>query len=175
MTITGSPVDLYGALGVAATATTEEITTAFRAQAKEMHPDRAAGDEAVDEHFKALTHAYSVLVRPDRRAAYDRRREAARRTVTSNTPSGSVPRRTHEPLFRTPRRARAAIWSGIALFVFGLLGIVALASVSTGDAGKSITLWLVVVKLLACGAILAATGWWRLQRLQGAGVPRAAR
>jgi predicted lipid-binding transport protein (Tim44 family) len=166
--MTGSPADLYRALGVAPTATTEEITVAFRARAKEMHPDRTTGDDATAERFKVLTHAYSVLVRPDRRAAYDRRRDATRRVPAPTSPPRA---RGHEPLFRTPRRARAAIWSGIGLLIVGLLGMGVLANVSTGDSGKAITLWLVVVKLIACGAILWAVGWWRLRRLQAAGTP----
>jgi DnaJ domain len=169
MTIIGSPADLYRTLGVTPTATAEEITTAFRARAKEMHPDRAPGDSATDEHFKTLTQAYSVLIRPERRAEYDRRRAVRRQPASSNTASGRADGRGHEPVFRTPRRARAAIWSGVGLVVLGMAGMVLLTSVPTGDSGKAITLWLVVVKLVVCGVILGVAGWWRLQRLRDAG------
>ena len=53
----------------------------------------------------------------------------------------------------------------MALALLGIAGTAVLAVVPTGDGPKTITLWIVVVKLVVCGAILAAVGWWRLQRL----------
>jgi hypothetical protein len=150
--------DLYGTLGVGSSATTDEIAVAFRARAKELHPDRHPGDTAVAEQFKALTHAYNVLARPDRRAAYDHRRVASRATPVAAP--------AHEPVFRTPGRARAAIWAGIALVVLGIGSGVLLAGLQTGDSTKTITLWIVVAKLIVCGALLWAFGAWRLHRLQ---------
>ncbi len=154
--------DLYATLGVAPTATTEEIAAAFRVHAKELHPDRHSGDAAVAEQFKELTHAYNVLMRPVSRTAYDERR-ATRRTPAERvvaTPSG------HEPLFRTPGRARAAIWGGVALLVLGIAGGVVLGGLDTGDSAKTITLWIVVVKLVACGGLFWGLGAWRLARLR---------
>lgn len=147
--------DLYATLGVAPTATPGEIAAAFRAHAKESHPDRHAGDPAIADHFKALTSAYAVLIRPDARAAYDRRREAR-----------VVPPKPESPLhalFKTERSARIALWSGVVLVLFGIGGVVALGSIDTGDAAKTITLWLVVAKLLVCGAIIWALGLWRIR------------
>ncbi len=60
--------DLYEVLGVARTASPEEIKKAYRRRARESHPD-AGGDEEV---FKKVTHAHQVLSDPDRRARYDR-------------------------------------------------------------------------------------------------------
>src|SRR5687768_17968960 len=71
--------DLYSTLGVAPSATTTEIAAAFRAHAKESHPDRHGGDPARAERFKELTNAYDVLIRPETRAAYDRQRVARAR------------------------------------------------------------------------------------------------
>ena len=154
--------DLYATLGVGPDATTDEIVVAFREHAKALHPDRHPGDTIVAERFKVLTHAYNILVRSDSRDAYDRRRVASAAVV-----HGPHPR--HAPVFRTPGRARAAVVGGIALLVLGVAGSVLLAGLDTGDAAKTITLWLVVVKLFACGGLLWGIGAWRLRRLRGAG------
>ena len=156
--------DLYERLGVAASASTVEIAAAFRQRAKVMHPDLHPGDASAADRFKALTRAYDVLTRPDERAAYDRRRaeaEARGRATAAPRPSASG----HQPIFRTLRSARAAVWSGVALLVLGIGGCVVLASVDTGDAAKAITLWLVVVKLVICGLVLWIAGAWRARRL----------
>jgi len=151
--------DLYATLGVAPSASTTEIAAAFRAHAKESHPDRHGGDPARAEHFKELTNAYDVLIRPESRAAYDQQRVArARGNGLSASPA------PQHPIFRTARSARIALWAGVSLVIFGLAGIAVLASVDTGDATKAITLWLVVVKLVACGAILWGIASWRLRQ-----------
>lgn len=60
--------DLYEVLGVAPSASPEEIKKAYRRRARECHPD-AGGDE---EEFKRVTHAHQVLSDPERRARFDR-------------------------------------------------------------------------------------------------------
>jgi hypothetical protein len=156
--------DLYARLGVSPSASTNEIATAFRACAKTSHPDLHPGDAAVVEQFKALTRAYDVLTSPSQRADYDRHRAAAQqvrpRATTAPPRAGG-----HQPIFRTARSARAAAWLGVALFTLGTAGSVLLASVPTGDAPKTITLWLVVAKLLICGVILVVMGKVRLWKL----------
>jgi hypothetical protein len=74
----------------------------------------------------------------------------------------------HEPVFRTPKRARAALWCGVVLVVLGVVAAGVLFSVSTGGSAKTITLWMVVAKLLICGALLWGAGAWRLHRLRAA-------
>jgi hypothetical protein len=153
--------DLYDRLGVAESATVEEITLAFRARAKELHPDIRPGDDIAAEQFKQLTHAYRVLVDPGRRAAYDRGRTA------SPPPRPSAPRPpVHQPVLSTPKRARLALWCGVALVVLGVASSVVLAVVDTGDTAKAITLWLVAGKLVICGLIVWGVGAWRLHRLR---------
>jgi hypothetical protein len=157
--------DLYQRLGVGPMASTDEIGAAFRVRAKALHPDVNPGDAQTEDEFKALTHAYDVLTSPAARAAYDQRRSG--RAPVGATPSApGTTTTTHSPVFRTPRAARAAIWWGVALTLLGIIGTAVLAVVPTGDGPKTITLWIVVVKLVVCGAILAAVGWWRLQRLR---------
>lgn len=64
--------DLYALLGVAKTASAEEIKSTFRKNALKYHPDRNPGDKAAEEKFKELSRAYEVLSDPEKRAAYDR-------------------------------------------------------------------------------------------------------
>ncbi|MFD3483215.1 DnaJ C-terminal domain-containing protein [Streptomyces sp. NPDC058665] len=64
-------VDLYEALGVPRTASTEEIQQAYRARARKYHPD-INKDPGAEERFKELNEAYSVLSDPKTRARYDR-------------------------------------------------------------------------------------------------------
>ena len=62
--------NLYNTLGVAPTATAEEIRKAYRSLAMRYHPDRSthAGAEA---RFNAIKTAYERLSDPKQRAAYD--------------------------------------------------------------------------------------------------------
>lgn len=63
--------DYYEILGVARTATPDELKTAFRNLARKVHPDVNKAPDA-EERFKELNEAYAVLSDPDKRAAYDR-------------------------------------------------------------------------------------------------------
>ena len=63
--------DLYAMLGVDRAATEDEIHSAFRRLAKELHPD-ANPDEQAAERFTQVSKAYRVLHDPDSRARYDR-------------------------------------------------------------------------------------------------------
>jgi molecular chaperone DnaJ len=64
--------DFYDVLGVARTATADEIKKAYRKKAMEYHPDRNPGDAEAEARFKEAAEAYEVLSNPDKRARYDR-------------------------------------------------------------------------------------------------------
>ena len=65
--------DYYAILGVPANAPDAEIRRAFRARAKELHPDSKPASERDQAHreFNILTEAYDTLKDAERRAAYD--------------------------------------------------------------------------------------------------------
>lgn len=63
--------DLYEVLGVDPSASSEEITRAYRRRARSLHPDTSS-DGGSGDRFSMLAAAYDVLRDPQRRAAYDR-------------------------------------------------------------------------------------------------------
>ncbi|MCW2860161.1 MAG: heat shock protein DnaJ protein [Actinoallomurus sp.] len=62
--------DFYEDLGVARTASQEEIQRAYRKLARKFHPDVNKAPDA-EERFKDISEAYSVLSDPDQRKRYD--------------------------------------------------------------------------------------------------------
>ena len=63
--------DYYEVLGVAKTATADEIKSAYRKLAMKYHPDRNPGDKAAEEKFKEAAEAYEVLHDAEKRQKYD--------------------------------------------------------------------------------------------------------
>src|SRR6478672_4858087 len=65
------PRDYYEVLGVSRDAGETEIKKAFRALARELHPDVNDHDPEAEEKFKAAAEAYEVLSDSERRRTYD--------------------------------------------------------------------------------------------------------
>jgi curved DNA-binding protein len=96
--------DLYEILGVARTASQEEIKKAYRRLAKQLHPDVNPGNKGAEERFKEVTAAFEVLSDPKRRGLYDefgadalrtgfdeKRAEEVRRWKRQGAPPGGMP------------------------------------------------------------------------------------
>src|SRR5262245_1191723 len=63
--------DYYEVLGVARTASDEEIKKAFRKLARQYHPDVAKEKKGAENKFKEINEAYEVLGDPTKRKRYD--------------------------------------------------------------------------------------------------------
>jgi molecular chaperone DnaJ len=67
----------YETLGCEKGASAEQLKSAFRKLAMEIHPDRNPGDHTAEIRFKEINEAYDILKDGQKRAAYDRFGHAA--------------------------------------------------------------------------------------------------
>lgn len=64
--------DYYEVLGVARSASDQELKTAYRRLAHQYHPDKNQTDPTAEERFKEAAEAYAVLSVTEQRQRYDR-------------------------------------------------------------------------------------------------------
>lgn len=85
--------DYYQVLGVAKTASKEEIKKAYRHAALKWHPDKNPGSKEAEERFKQVGEAYEGLSDDDKRSIYDQfgREELKRRTAQQGQGAGPNP------------------------------------------------------------------------------------
>jgi DnaJ-class molecular chaperone len=63
--------DPYLELGVARTASHDEVRKAFRKLAKQNHPDTNPNDKAAEERFKKVSAAFDIVGDPEKRKKFD--------------------------------------------------------------------------------------------------------
>ncbi|MDT5036410.1 MAG: molecular chaperone DnaJ [Micromonosporaceae bacterium] len=66
--------DFYAVLGVAKSASADDIKKAYRKLAREQHPDHNPGDKSAEARFKDVSEAYGVLSDEGKRKEYDEMR-----------------------------------------------------------------------------------------------------
>ncbi len=83
--------DYYAVLGVSSTATHKEITKAYRALARKLHPDANPDDAKAEDRFKEVSAAYDVVGDEEKRKSYDEVRALGPAAFgVSGAPGGSA-------------------------------------------------------------------------------------
>lgn len=109
--------DLYAVLGVAPTATADELKTAYRDLVRQHHPDRFLAyvqKLAATRRLQAINAAYAELRDSDRRRAYDNRRGRVRASPGRSPRRGARSSRVSHG-FSLTRAQRTGL--GLALIV----------------------------------------------------------
>lgn len=103
--------DYYEILGIREDATPDEIKSAYRIKAKEVHPDKG-GSSSSDEEMKYVNSAWEILYDPFKRKVYNQSRFAYFEELKEQ----------EKEVEYVHSESSSSIWSGIAV----ALGVVAL-------------------------------------------------
>jgi hypothetical protein len=141
-------IDFYAVLGIARDASEDEVGTAYRALAKQLHPDAGAAPEQVDR-FVEVTQAYDVLCDPKLRRDYDRVRTVERAVVAAGPTPGFKAAKAQRREF-TRRRAWLALVGGVAIIVAGVavgFGVLTLRANDADERARTVAVDAVRVQL----------------------------
>jgi hypothetical protein len=132
--------DYYALLGIDPTADDDQVTRAFRDEAKRSHPDVAPDADAA-VRFSDVAAAYGVLGDRQTRDAYDQvRAEHQRRSAGTTNGAPAVDAATTTRTVRKPwsrRRAWTVLLSGVLVTVLGIGAAALTWSMYTHDATQS--------------------------------------
>jgi curved DNA-binding protein CbpA len=113
--------NFYELLGVDASASGDDIARAYRARAKQLHPDASADPDA-SEKFGELVSAYEVLSNHRTRREYDHALAVARSNAAASDPSLAVSTAVEPPVTSrwTRRNAWTAVVAGALVAILGI-------------------------------------------------------
>ena len=128
----GPGSDPYRVLQLPASASAEDLRTAFRRLSKEVHPDTTTLPAAeAQEAFRRLRQAYALLSDPARRRAYDARRAVAASPAVGGGVGRPSPGRPMTVVSNRPEPVRRAL-SGGEWFALVLLAVALVLSLVLG-------------------------------------------
>lgn len=122
-------LNYYQILGISADATQDEIKAAFKKKAIQYHPDKHAGDIAMEELFKEVNNAYQTLSNPYTKSRYDLSLNYGSFQTQYNPPPQPQPysyrrapfRPAYTKRFDSKENLRATLYAFLFAFVIGLI------------------------------------------------------
>lgn len=153
--------NLYKILGVAENASQNDIKQAYRAKARQAHPDKGGSEEAM----RALNQAYEILSNQHMRDEYDQLHKEY--VATSSKPPSAVRdeelTNIEKSLYRLLRKRNHSIYNliigmvGVLIFGFTFFG-----SLGTLEDSSTYPLYIALPLILVTGAGTAFSLWYLL-------------